>query len=44
MCLKGLKATSESPLSDKEKKDSLLGLYWAAQMASTYASAACSNR
>uniref|UniRef100_A0A3Q1ICL7 Protein LEG1 homolog n=2 Tax=Anabas testudineus TaxID=64144 RepID=A0A3Q1ICL7_ANATE len=40
----GLKASSESPLTDKEKKDSILGLYWAAQMASTYASAACSAR
>ncbi|XP_019947362.1 protein LEG1 homolog isoform X2 [Paralichthys olivaceus] len=40
----GLKAATESPLPDNEKKDSLLGLYWAAQMASTHASAVCSAR
>ncbi|KAG7240307.1 hypothetical protein INR49_027118 [Caranx melampygus] len=40
----GLKASAVSPLPDNEKKDTLLGLYWAAQMASSYASAACSAR
>ncbi|XP_034436803.1 protein LEG1 homolog [Hippoglossus hippoglossus] len=40
----GLKAASESALPDVEKKDALLGLYWAAQMASTHASAVCSSR
>ncbi|XP_037606003.1 protein LEG1 homolog [Sebastes umbrosus] len=40
----GLKAAAESPLPDNEKKDSLLGLYWEAQMASTYASSACKAR
>uniref|UniRef100_A0A665WF98 Protein LEG1 homolog n=1 Tax=Echeneis naucrates TaxID=173247 RepID=A0A665WF98_ECHNA len=39
-----LKAAADSPLPDNEKKDSLLGLYWVAQMASTYASAACNAR
>ncbi|XP_072218306.1 protein LEG1 homolog [Leuresthes tenuis] len=39
-----LKVSSESVLPDNEKKDSLLGVYWAAQMASTYASAACNAR
>jgi len=42
--LKALKASSESVLPENEKKDSLLGVYWAAQMASTYASAACNAR
>ncbi|XP_059212656.1 protein LEG1 homolog isoform X2 [Centropristis striata] len=37
----GLKAAGASPLAENEKKDALLGLFWAAQMASTYASAAC---
>nr|XP_020459478.1 protein LEG1 homolog isoform X2 [Monopterus albus] len=40
----GLKAAMESPLPDNEKKDYLLGLYWTAQMASIYASAACNAR
>lgn len=37
----GLKSSADSPLPENEKKDALLGLYWAAQMASIYASAAC---
>lgn len=44
VCLQGLKAATESPLPENEKKDTLLGLYWAAQMASTYASAACNTK
>ncbi|XP_033504200.1 liver-enriched gene 1, tandem duplicate 1 [Epinephelus lanceolatus] len=36
-----LKGANENPQPDDEKKDTLLGLYWDAQMASTYASAAC---
>ncbi|KAI9522597.1 hypothetical protein NQZ68_034949 [Dissostichus eleginoides] len=40
----GLKAATDSPLPENEKKDSLLGLYWEAQMASTHASAACNAR
>ncbi|XP_042359782.1 protein LEG1 homolog [Plectropomus leopardus] len=40
----GLNATHNPPLSDAEKKDTLLGLYWEAQMASTYASAACKDK
>ncbi|KAM9703915.1 protein LEG1 homolog [Menidia menidia] len=39
-----LKASTESVLPENEKKDSVLGVYWAAQMASTYASAACNAR
>ncbi|KAM7368084.1 hypothetical protein PAMP_014335 [Pampus punctatissimus] len=39
-----LKAAAESPLPDNEKKDSILGLYWEAQMASTHALAACSAK
>ncbi|KAM9339662.1 protein LEG1 homolog [Symphorus nematophorus] len=39
-----LKAKAESTEPDNEKKDFLLGSYWAAQMASTYASAACNPR
>ncbi|XP_015236137.1 PREDICTED: protein LEG1 homolog [Cyprinodon variegatus] len=39
-----LKATTESTLPDAEKKDSILGVYWEAQMASTYASAACDTK
>lgn len=42
--LKGLKAVVDSPLTESEKKDSLLGLYWAAQMATSTASSACSTR
>lgn len=42
--LKGLKAVVDSPLTEVEKKDSLLGLYWAAQMATSTASSACSTR
>nr|XP_040017459.1 protein LEG1 homolog [Gasterosteus aculeatus aculeatus] len=40
----GLLDAADSPLPDNEKKDALLGLYWQAQMASTYASSACSAR
>ncbi|XP_040919833.1 protein LEG1 homolog [Toxotes jaculatrix] len=40
----GLRSAFESPLPDDEKKDTLLGLYWAAQTASTQASAACQAR
>ncbi|XP_047429671.1 protein LEG1 homolog [Mugil cephalus] len=40
----GLKASTDSPLPENEKKDAILGLYWAAQMASIYASAACSAK
>ncbi|KAK5853130.1 hypothetical protein PBY51_006947 [Eleginops maclovinus] len=40
----GLKAATDSPVAENEKKDYLLGLYWVAQMASTYASAACNAR
>lgn len=40
----GLKTTSESLLPDDVKKDTILGVYWDAQMASTYASAACNPR
>ncbi|XP_070782433.1 protein LEG1 homolog [Enoplosus armatus] len=40
----GLKSATESPLPESEKKDALLGLYWVAQMASTYASATCNAR
>ncbi|XP_007561104.1 liver-enriched gene 1, tandem duplicate 1 [Poecilia latipinna] len=36
-----LKPTSESTLPDNEKKDSILGVYWVAQMATTYASSTC---
>ncbi|XP_076612609.1 liver-enriched gene 1, tandem duplicate 1 isoform X1 [Chaetodon auriga] len=40
----GLKSAAESPLPENEKKDALLGLYWVAQMASTYASGACNSK
>ncbi|XP_067428320.1 protein LEG1 homolog [Thunnus thynnus] len=40
----GLKTAAESPLPENEKKDSILGLYWEAQMTSTYASAACNAK
>ncbi|XP_054474453.1 liver-enriched gene 1, tandem duplicate 1 isoform X2 [Anoplopoma fimbria] len=40
----GLKAATESPLPENEKKDSILGLYWDGQMASTSASAACNAK
>uniref|UniRef100_A0A3Q3XBS3 Protein LEG1 homolog n=1 Tax=Mola mola TaxID=94237 RepID=A0A3Q3XBS3_MOLML len=40
----GLKAAAESAAPDSEKKDSLLGLYWAAQTASTHASSVCNSR
>ncbi|XP_030578286.1 liver-enriched gene 1, tandem duplicate 1 [Archocentrus centrarchus] len=40
----GLKTMSEASVSDDVKRDSILGLYWAGQMASTYASAACNAR
>ncbi|KAI3364417.1 hypothetical protein L3Q82_011210, partial [Scortum barcoo] len=39
-----LQSVSESALPDNEKKDSILGLYWAAQTASTSASAVCKPR
>ncbi|XP_017264547.1 protein LEG1 homolog [Kryptolebias marmoratus] len=35
---------AESTLPESEKKDSILGDYWTAQMASLYASAACSTK
>ncbi|XP_074541908.1 protein LEG1 homolog [Halichoeres trimaculatus] len=41
---KGLLASGASSAPDNEKKDTLLGLYWEAQMASTYASSACDAR
>ncbi|XP_069014589.1 protein LEG1 homolog [Embiotoca jacksoni] len=40
----GLKASTDSPLPDNEKKDALLGLYWDALMASYLASAACNTK
>ncbi|XP_051265528.1 protein LEG1 homolog [Dicentrarchus labrax] len=40
----GLKSAAESELPENEKKDALLGLYWAAQMASTQASATCNAK
>ncbi|XP_034756944.1 protein LEG1 homolog [Etheostoma cragini] len=40
----GLKAAAESPLPENEKKDSLLGLFWVAEMASAHASATCNSR
>lgn len=40
----GVKVANESPLPDEERKDSILGLYWAAQTASTAASAVCNAR
>jgi len=40
----GLKSATEPTVPNNEKKDSLLGLYWTAQMASTYASAVCNTR
>ncbi|XP_027140226.1 protein LEG1 homolog isoform X2 [Larimichthys crocea] len=40
----GLKSAKDSPLPDNEKKDYLLGIYWAAQMVSTHTSAMCSAR
>ncbi|XP_054617900.1 protein LEG1 homolog [Dunckerocampus dactyliophorus] len=40
----GLKASTESTLPVNEKKDSILGLYWEAHMASLHASAACSAK
>merc|ERR1712002_575942 len=40
----GLKAAAESAQPENEKKDAILGLYWEAQMASTYASAACNAK
>ncbi|KAM4712908.1 protein LEG1 homolog [Anableps anableps] len=39
-----LKPTSESTVPDNEKKDSILGVYWAAQMATTYASSTCNAK
>ena len=44
VCLKGLKTTAESTLPENEKRDTILGLYWAAQMASIYAAAACNAK
>ncbi|XP_051908726.1 protein LEG1 homolog [Hippocampus zosterae] len=40
----GLKASTESILPENEKKDSILGLYWDAHMASLRAAAACSAK
>ncbi|XP_061126491.1 protein LEG1 homolog [Syngnathus typhle] len=40
----GLKASTASPLPENEKKDSILGLYWAAHMASLNAASACSAK
>ncbi|XP_056872382.1 protein LEG1 homolog [Takifugu flavidus] len=40
----GLKALVDSPLPEGVKKDTLLGLYWAAQMATSAGSSACSTR
>ncbi|XP_077408086.1 protein LEG1 homolog [Vanacampus margaritifer] len=41
----GLQAPTDSPLPDNEKKDSILGLYWDANMASLHAAAAaCSAK
>ncbi|XP_041832685.1 liver-enriched gene 1, tandem duplicate 1, partial [Melanotaenia boesemani] len=39
-----LKASTLDIVPENEKKDALLGTYWEAQMASTYASAACNAR
>lgn len=45
VCLKGVKALGGSRLPEGEKKDSLLGLYWAAEMASVASSSsACKSR
>ncbi|XP_061610840.1 protein LEG1 homolog [Phyllopteryx taeniolatus] len=40
----GLKASTDSPLPDNEKKDAILGLYWDAHMASLHAASACSAK
>ncbi|CAK6962578.1 liver-enriched gene 1%2C tandem duplicate 1 [Scomber scombrus] len=40
----GLKTSAESALPENEKKDSILGLYWAAQMASIYSASACNAK
>ncbi|XP_041660829.1 protein LEG1 homolog [Cheilinus undulatus] len=40
----GLITTGASALSDTEKKDAILGLFWDAQMASVQASSVCDNR
>ncbi|XP_019714795.1 protein LEG1 homolog [Hippocampus comes] len=37
----GLNASTNAPLPENEKKDSILGLYWDAHMASLQAAAAC---
>ncbi|KAF7231163.1 protein LEG1 homolog [Nothobranchius furzeri] len=39
-----LKASTESALPDNEKKDSILGAYWVAQMGSLQASASCNAK
>uniref|UniRef100_A0A8C6UZV3 Protein LEG1 homolog n=1 Tax=Neogobius melanostomus TaxID=47308 RepID=A0A8C6UZV3_9GOBI len=40
----GLKDSISSTLSDNEKKDAILGLYWNAALASTHASSTCEDR
>ncbi|KAM6964798.1 protein LEG1 homolog [Aplochiton taeniatus] len=40
----GLKPASESPASDLEKRDHILGLMWSAQQASLSTSSACKDR
>uniref|UniRef100_A0A671YGJ5 Protein LEG1 homolog n=2 Tax=Sparus aurata TaxID=8175 RepID=A0A671YGJ5_SPAAU len=40
----GLSAETDPSVSDNEKKDNLLGLYWDAQTSSTHATAACNDR
>uniref|UniRef100_A0A3B4ZRZ8 Protein LEG1 homolog n=1 Tax=Stegastes partitus TaxID=144197 RepID=A0A3B4ZRZ8_9TELE len=41
---KGLKAAAESTQPDNEKKDTILGQYWAAQMASLAATTGCNAK
>ncbi|XP_057679249.1 protein LEG1 homolog [Corythoichthys intestinalis] len=40
----GLKASTESTLPDNEKKDAILGLYWAAHMASLHEAKNCKDK
>ncbi|XP_077366994.1 protein LEG1 homolog [Festucalex cinctus] len=40
----GLKASTDSPLPENEKKDSILGLYWDAHLASLHTATACSAK
>lgn len=40
-CPKGLNASTNAPLPENERKDSILGLYWNAHMASLHAAAVC---